>query len=81
MNNTYKNITFYLMCSFILVSCGPTNHAGKQVEQQQLKEEKAPAIILPAPEAHQNKNNEELTPQQKEELKINEDNIMNPLPG
>jgi hypothetical protein len=68
------------MCSFLLVSCGPTKHEEKQEEKQAEELKTAPVENL-SPQLPEKKNEEGLTPQQREELEINEDNVMNPLPG
>ena len=75
---THMGKFIILLCSTFTLGCGPQKkeetpiRAEKQEEpMKQMKNEKAPV---------QNKE-ETLTPHQQEELKINEDNVMNPFPG
>jgi len=86
-----------LACSaFILVSCGPKKQeeAPPPAIQQEMPQQEMPAPIpnneasVGQPEMlkklqppQQKSNQEKLTPHQKEELEINEDNVMNPFPG
>ena len=73
-----------LTCSvFILASCGPkkTEEAPAPEQKQEAPMMKLQNPVPPAPlPTHPNKE-EPLTPQQKEELEIDEDNVMNPFPG
>ncbi len=74
-----------LTCSvFILASCGPkkTEEAPAQEPKQEapMMEQQTPIPPAPLPK-HPNNKEGTLTPQQKEELKIDEDNVMNPFPG
>lgn len=65
MNFKYTKLILLACSAFILVSCGP-----KKTEE------------TPVPQPEQQKTKEgNLTPQQKEELEIDEDNVMNPFPG
>ncbi len=76
MNRQGKNLVF-LICSIGLVlGCGPKNKAEAAAEPTPQQE----ALIMTDPEPT-SQPEETLTPQQKEELEINEDNVMNPFPG
>jgi hypothetical protein len=66
MNFHYKNIMLLTLGALTLTSCGPQ------------KKEEAPAT---QPEEVQPSETQGLSPSQAEELKINEDNVMNPIPG
>lgn len=78
MKTTHKKIIFCVISSFVLASCSPTDHKEKQVEQKQMEENKAP-VVSPVPPVPEKKHTEGLTPQEK--LKIDEDNVDNPVPG
>ena len=83
---TFKFTKFILLaCSaFVLVSCGP-----KKTEEIPAPEQKqeTPMMELQKPETpahpleHEKKKTDTLSPEQKDELKIDEDNVMNPYPG
>lgn len=70
-------------CLFLLVACGPKKEEGSPVAQQKAEEPQSvpPAVIPPALHTPEQKHEEELTPEQKEKLEINEDDVMNPFPG
>lgn len=74
MNTNQKNIIFYIICAFLLVACSPTDHEEKSSGVNQ--ETQAPST----PQAPK-KTEDGLTRQQKEQLEINEDEVMNPFPG
>ncbi len=83
---TFKFTKFIvLVCSvFVVVSCGP-----KKAEETTVPDHKqeTPMMELKKPEApasqleQDKKKDETLTPEQKEELEIDEDNVINPFPG
>ena len=68
----------------VLVSCGPQKKEEAPLPEQKqtvpMMELKKPEEV---PQAHPAQPGKEvpLTPHQKEELEINEDNVMNPIPG
>jgi len=71
-------------CVFLLVTCGPKKEEGSPVAQAKEEQPQSapPVVIPPAPQTPEQKHEEgHLTPQQKEELEINEDDVMNPFPG
>lgn len=74
MHFNYKHITLCILCSFLLTACGPKKETEKQEEPKQTQRMSPSAPQTPEHE-------EALTPEQKEELEINEDNVMNPFPG
>lgn len=80
MNFNSKYIILSAMCALLLVSCGPKKHeekppAKKEAVKPPAPEEK-PDTMLEYPEHP----GEPLTPEGKK-LEIEEDNVMNPLPG
>lgn len=76
-----KNILFFTIASLFVFICAALPYAKASSEQI------TDTIQTPSspPSVEQNgkevKKQQELTPQQQEELKINEDNVMNPFPG
>ena len=83
MNVQWKKLILLTCAAFVLVSCGP-----KKTEEALAPEQKqvAPLIELKKPESaspsEQQLNKEgKLTPEQKDELRIDEDNVINPFPG
>jgi hypothetical protein len=84
MNYKYANLVLLASAAFLLVSCGPkkTEEAPPPEQNQEapLQELQKPVPPEPLPKSLNNKG-EPLTPGQKEELEIDEDNVMNPFPG
>lgn len=76
MNSKYKTILLCTACSFLLVACSPKKNEDKKAE-----EIKVAPVEKVSPSVPEKKNEKGLTPHQQEELKINEDNVMNPIPG
>jgi len=68
MISQWTQATLLIGTAFVLISCGPKpQEETVPPEQQQMMPLKKPA--------------ETLTPQQKQELEINEENVMEPVPG
>jgi hypothetical protein len=80
MNFKYTNLILLTCSAFILVSCGPKK-TGEAPAPEQKQEAPLQQPIPPEPLPKHLHGKEELTPGQKEELKIEEDNVMNPFPG
>lgn len=78
MTFNYKNITLCVLCAFLLAACGPKKEMENKKEQEQTQSGCGGSAPSQAPEKKQET---PLTPEQKEELEINEDNVMNPFPG
>jgi hypothetical protein len=85
MNIPYKHIALSTMCAFLLVSCGPKKQEEKPAEQKEavkpLEDKENNDTLLMYPEELSEEEKKALTPQEQEELEINEDNVMNPFPG
>ena len=82
MKNQLKSFTLLTCALFAFVGCGAENKKEEGAPEQK---QTVPMMDLKKPEVAvqpENKGNEgTLTPQQEEELKINEDNVDNPIPG
>ena len=75
MQFTKKHVLFCTLCVALLTGCGAKKQETSTPEQMQGTEKEPPSQ---KPEENQEG---ELTPQQEDQLKIDEDNVMNPLPG
>ncbi len=83
MNVKWKKLILLTCSAFVLASCGEKK--PQEAPAPEHKQE-APLLKLKKPESaspsEQQQNKEgTLTPQQKEELEIDEDNVINPFPG
>lgn len=82
MNTKCKYTVLYIICAFLLVSCGPKKQEEKPPEQKE-------AVQPSAPEQKEKEDTTLMYPEhlgapatpQEQELEINEDNVMNPFPG
>ncbi|OJW53386.1 MAG: hypothetical protein BGO67_01400 [Alphaproteobacteria bacterium 41-28] len=83
MKYKYTNLVLLISAAFVLVSCGPktTEEAPQPEQKQEAPVQELEKPIPPEPLPRHLNNKEELTPGQKEELEIDEDNVMNPFPG
>lgn len=67
----YKTILASILCSALIVACAPKKEEEKHTPPQKQEEQK-PDTSLSYPENFNGKNPSE---------QINEDNVMNPMPG
>jgi len=83
MNYKYTNLVLLVSAVFTLVNCGPkkTEEASPPEQNQGAPLQELQRPIPPEPLPKHLNNKEELTPGQKEELEIDEDNVINPFPG
>ena len=71
-----KHLILCLMGSFLLVSCGSKKEENQSTVQQQAEPPCVSQSAVPG-----QKKETPLTPEEKEQLEINEDNVMTPFPG
>lgn len=82
MTVNYKYIILCTMCSFLLVSCGPKKEEEKPLSPPEQGEQKSDTLLsYPNNEDLEKQKEGQLPSKQEEELQIDEDNVMNPLPG
>ena len=84
----WKKIALYALAGVVLTSCGPKKEEQSPQKEETVQPEEKKMMPLQKPEEEHKmmplqKPHEEktLTPEEKDELKINEDNVMNPFPG
>ncbi|HUX79075.1 MAG TPA: hypothetical protein VMW10_04940 [Alphaproteobacteria bacterium] len=84
MNFKLKRLMLLACSAIVLVSCGPKKTdeapAPEQKQESPSMELQKPVPLQPLPK-HPNNKDGTLTPGQKEELEIDEDNVINPFPG
>ena len=81
MNFHWKSLILLTCAAFLSVSCGPQKQEETPAPEQKTEAPATDMKKLQAPPAQGQQQGTPLTPEQKEELKIDEDNVMNPFPG